>query len=348
MKNIILKIGIFLLGLICLRVQAVDIPVTTVSGIDAAITQANATTAVDRIVLRIPGFAYGTRITATIMITQPLVIDGSELTGYQKYFPVAELALPSRDTSKSITIKGLAVNTAYQLTNNVGPNTIRNNMAFVDCNVFNVGNSLSFDDRSVMIKHVRKVSFKGCVFNYYLFLNKTQFGKGDVYERITVYKSADVVFGGNTESEANVIVGFHKKGVFLYKCKNVQFNTNYIGVLPAALAALPIVITYHTDTYTITDGQDGIYLSTCHQITIGGGSSGQSTVIGNMATNGIYMTKCSDITIQNSKIGVAADGVTRTANMNGIVAASPLHKYSGNASTELLGWQGSESDTDPA
>lgn len=339
------KVLFLLCCMMGISVYAADIVVSTASGLDAAIDQANATTAVDRIVLRIPSFTYGRVLVASRNITQPLIIDGSELVNYKKYFPVAQLLLLQRDTSKSLTLKGILYNTGY-ISSNDNKNVIRNNMTFVDCNIFNIGTYE--DDMSVFIKKANKVNFKGCVFSYHLYKNKT-FSRSYTHDRISIYSSNNIVFGGTGQNEANVVVGFWKKGIFLYKCKNVQFNANYIGVVPAALSTFPIQDqpTGVGHGYSKMNGMDGIFLAKCNQIVIGGSSINDATIIGNMYTNGIYLINSNNITIRNSKIGVHDNGRTRVANMNGIVTAGTYHKYSGGAPTELLSYNGGVQDTNP-
>lgn len=323
-----IKIILFLLPLwLSTKVLAVDISVTSLANMDAAIAQANNTpTVIDRIVLNIPGFTLGTRVLINQAITAPLILDGSRLAGYQKYFPVAELVLPSRDTSKALTIVGFLFNVGSSTTNNPSPNVIKNNITFVDCNVFK---GATGTDGSIMIRNVKSIAFRGCVFSYSLFAKK-QFLTDFTFDRISIYKSSNIVFGGNGVDEANVIAGFGYKGIFLFKCTGVQFLSNYIGTVPSTLSNYPIIQERTDIRYTLTNGKDGIYISKCNQVTIGGNAN-QSTVIGNMVANGVYIMSSSGITIKNSKIGVHNDGITAIPNMCGITIGT----WDNGAATEL-------------
>lgn len=316
-----------------------DIIVTsiTTSAIDAAINQANATTASDRILFNISGTGFRGRVVASTSITQPLVIDGSTLTGYQKYFPVLELVLPNRDTSKALTIKGIVFNIGY-LANSNFPNTIKNNLTFVDCNVFK---TLSYPDETVLIKNVKNITFRGCVFSASLFTSKS-LDKDHVFERISVVKCSNIVFGGTGPSEANVIFGFWKKGVFIYKSYGIQFNSNYIGVLPKELASVPITnVSYvgNSVRYVYIDGQDGIYICQSSGIVVGGDNDKQGCVIGGMYTNGVYLINSRDITIKNNLIGVSESGDKRADNLHGVTSASLT-------GTEIGGGSPPDSDAD--
>lgn len=139
---------------------------------------------------------------------------------------------------------------------------------------------------------------------------------------ILSYSSGDIVIGGNTPAERNVISGNRGANVQI-RGIGTALHGNYIGTNSAGTAA-------------IDQSASGVFLTEANGTKIGGAGAGEGNLISGASTNGgygIWIEKSVNVVVRGNVIGLAANGITPIPNVSdGIIIRN-------QASNNIIGGQ---------
>jgi CSLREA domain-containing protein len=128
------------------------------------------------------------------------------------------------------------------------------------------------------------------------------------------YGAQNNTIGGDTDGERNVISGNDENGVYIYfnDTTNNTVSGNYIG-------------TDKNGTADLGNGDDGVYIHSAQNNTVGGDTAGERNVISGNGQTGvvIYGSDAMGNTISGNYIGIDANGTLDRGNAwNGVVIGS--------------------------
>ncbi|HVD96854.1 MAG TPA: T9SS type A sorting domain-containing protein [Cytophagaceae bacterium] len=226
------------------------------------------------------------------------------------------------------------------VTNNVGATSIQNNYVGVDStgmlakgnaqigiNVstatslivggIGVGNIVSSNRDGVIISAAPALSFKS---NYVGMAVDGTTSLGNTQRGVLIQTSPGSLIGGAVLGERNIISNNAQQALEINNCASSIIYNNYIGVDATGLL-------------NKGNGQNGIVVSTCANIQIGGGSSTTRNICSGNGQDGILINgDCPNAVIKSNFCGVGADGLTVIAN-----AQSGIHFGGGNSDGATIG-----------
>lgn len=251
------------------------------SSLREAIIAANNTIGIDTINFAITGPTggfgeYTIATTSTLpTITQAVIINGASQTGY---------------TNRPLVVLDGAGGGAYglELSNTADGSTIRG-LLIRDYSSYGLYINSGSDNHTIVGNHIGSFNADG---------SNAGVGKGNgaagIYSR-----GANVLIGGTTSADRNVISGNGSYNVFLTTDANgTIIRGNYIGTNSAGSSA-----------FSTTNPNYGILVdSTVTNVVIGGTAAGAGNVISGHVREGVWASTTGTVTLQGNYIGTNATG----------------------------------------
>lgn len=159
-----------------------------------------------------------------------------------------------------------------------------------------------FEGAGIQLQDSENVTIEGCFIGTDATGTIARPNRTGIYARSVGVNLENVVIGGNTPAQRNVISGNTSRGIEIFLATNCFVRGNYIG-------------TDKTGQFAIPNGT-GVQMF-CANAVIGGPTAAEGNVLSGNTGVGLAVDSMNNL-VQNNFIGVAADGFSALGNRRGI------------------------------